>query len=88
MGFARERVVVAPNGFDVDRVVTNESRAAMRERFGFTDSTVLGFAGWFVSWDRLDVLVDVFQELHAEDGSLRLCLVGEGEVAREIVANL
>jgi glycosyltransferase involved in cell wall biosynthesis len=87
-GFPAERVVVMPNGFDVDRIATSESRAKMREKFGFTDCIVIGFAGWFVPWDRLDLLVDVFAELRSEDDRLRLCLVGEGEVAREITGKL
>ena len=88
MGFAKERVTVAPNGFDVDRIVTNVSRDHMRQRFGFSDCIVIGFAGWFVSWDRLDLLVSVFSEIYAEDNRLRLCLVGDGDVVHEIIGEL
>jgi glycosyltransferase involved in cell wall biosynthesis len=88
LGVPRERVVVAPNGFDAARIQLDEDRDTMRARFGFEGRVVLGFAGWFVPWDRLDFLMRVFTAAHREVPSLRLCLVGEGPVAREIIASL
>ena len=88
IGFEKERVAVVPNGFDIDRIVTNDSRDHMRQRFGFSDCIVVGFAGWFVLWDRLDLLVDVFTELYIKDNRLRLCLVGDGEVVHEVLDKL
>ena len=39
---------------------------------------VIGFAGWFDHWDRLDFMVDVFAEVHRAHPNTRLCLVGDG----------
>lgn len=86
-GFSPQRLVVVPNGFDVNRISINESRDSMRERFKFQDCIVVGFAGWFVPWDRLDLLFDVFGQLYQRNKNLRLCLVGEGEVARDIMSS-
>jgi glycosyltransferase involved in cell wall biosynthesis len=87
-GLPRERLVVAPNGFDVERIRLSGRRADMRRRFGFDNCIVVGFAGWFVPWDRLDFLLDVFTEAHRVCPHLRLCLVGEGEAARGLLAKL
>lgn len=88
LGLPPSCIVVAPNGFDVTRISITETREAMRARFNFQDCVVVGFAGWFVPWDRLDFLSEVFADAHRAFPSLRLCLVGEGEVARELVARL
>jgi glycosyltransferase involved in cell wall biosynthesis len=45
---------------------------------------VIGFAGWFDRWDRLDFLVDVFSELKRSHANLKLCLVGAGPAAEEL----
>jgi glycosyltransferase involved in cell wall biosynthesis len=88
LGVPRERIVVAPNGFDVSRIHLAESRATMRARLGYDGSLVVGFAGWFVPWDRLDFLIEVFAAAQTQVPSLRLCLVGDGPTARELVAGL
>ena len=72
------RVVVAPNGFDIERLKTKVDRAEMRRRLGFDDGLIIGFAGWFDHWDRLDFMVDNFAEVHRTHANARLCLVGDG----------
>lgn len=89
IGVPAERVVVVPNGFDIERLRISTSRAQVRARHGFTDEhIVIGFAGWFVPWDRLDFMMDVFAEAHRQLPQLRLCLVGDGDAAREALARL
>ena len=87
-GLPSNRLVVAPNGFEVASIRLTASRQNMRRKFGLDDSLVLGFAGWFVGWDRLDFLVDVFKELHQSYPQMRLCLVGDGEPLAEIKRTL
>ncbi|HEU4603406.1 MAG TPA: glycosyltransferase [Steroidobacteraceae bacterium] len=83
-GVPAAKVVVAPNGFDVGRLKLTRSREEMRHKMGFDASTlVIGFAGWFDHWDRLDLLVDVFAELQRKYPHVRLCLIGDGPGARE-----
>lgn len=88
LGVPRSRIVVATNGFDVARISLSQSRDAMRARFNFGDDVVVGFAGWFVPWDRIDFLMEVFAEVRKHVPNLRLCLVGDGEPARAAVARL
>lgn len=77
-------VVVAPNGFDVGRLKLSRSREEMRQSAGFDASTlVMGFAGWFDLWDRLDMFVEVFARVHNDHPHVRLCLIGDGPGARE-----
>jgi len=88
-GMAPERVVVAPNGFHLERIRINASRTQMRQRLGYSDEhIVVGFAGWFVPWDRIDFLLDVLADAQRELPELRLCLVGDGDAARQAVARL
>lgn len=84
-GVRPEDVVVAPNGFDVARLKRTCTREDMRARFGLSDALVVGFAGWFVAWDRLDFMLDVFTDVRARHPNLKLCLVGDGPPARELV---
>jgi glycosyltransferase involved in cell wall biosynthesis len=83
-GLERRRLVVVPNGFEVSRLKRNRSRDEMRRKLGLDGGLVLGFAGWFDRWDRLDLLVDVFDELRRQHGDLKLCLVGAGPAAAEL----
>jgi glycosyltransferase involved in cell wall biosynthesis len=79
IGLAPERLVVAPNGFERAKLKLTRERSEMRRQHGLEDALVLGFAGWFVAWDRLDFLVDVFRAAAAKHSGLKLCLVGDGE---------
>jgi glycosyltransferase involved in cell wall biosynthesis len=82
------RLVVVPNGFDVGRLRINTSREQMRARFGLQDALVVGFAGWFDRWDRLDFMVEVFERLRPAHPALKLCLVGAGPAVAEMTARL
>lgn len=77
-GLDPARLAVVPNGFDVSRLHLSRSRQEMRARFGFQDATVVGFAGWFDHWDRLDLMLQVFEQLRRTRPALKLCLVGAG----------
>ena len=77
-------LIMVPNGFNVVRIRLTRERSAMRERLGFTDDdVVIGFAGWFDRWDRLDFLVRVFAALRQHCPRSKLCLVGDGPAAKD-----
>lgn len=88
LGVPPAKVVVVPNGFDPSRISLSRGRDAVRAEYGLTDTLVIGFAGWFVPWDRIDFLIEVFATVHARLPKLRLCLVGDGTPAREAVERL
>jgi len=87
-GLPATRLVVAPNGFDIHRIQLSRSRDSIREQLGVGTSCVIGTAGWFDSWDRLDFLLDVFERLAATHPNVRLCLVGDGPALADISARL
>jgi glycosyltransferase involved in cell wall biosynthesis len=87
-GLEKSRLVVVPNGFEVGRLKLGHGRDDMRKQLKLDGGMVLGFAGWFDHWDRLDLLVDLFDELRAKHASLRLCLVGAGPAAAELGARV
>ncbi|HEY2434198.1 MAG TPA: glycosyltransferase family 4 protein [Vicinamibacterales bacterium] len=76
-------VHVVPNAIDPARFQHADGRA-VRARLGLGDATVVGFAGWFDRWDRLDRLVAALGTLRQTHGDVRLLLVGDGPVAHEL----
>ena len=79
LGIPKERILVLPNGVDEQTLQAEANGAAIRQRFLCNaDSVVIGFAGWFVPWHRLDALVAQFAALAAGNAELRLMLVGDG----------
>lgn len=83
-GVADARVHVVPNAFDVAKIKTHGKNPALVERYQLQNKLVLGFAGWFDRWDRLDFFVDVFGELRKTHDNLHLLLIGDGPVLAEI----
>jgi len=87
-GLAPSRLAVVPNGFEVSRLRLSRTREAMREKLGLRDACVIGFAGWFDVWDRLDFLLEVFEKLKPSHPTLKLCLVGAGPAMEAFDAKL
>ncbi len=79
-GIDQRRVSVTPNAIDPEKFSGKVKSKELRQQFNMTDQTVLGFAGWFDEWDRLDLLVDVFANLKTRHDNILLLLVGDGEV--------
>ena len=77
-------VHVIPNAVGSQFLETNENGENIRTRFGINGATVVGFAGWFDEWDRLDLLIDVFRDVHKEHPHVRLLLVGDGPVTEKL----
>lgn len=83
-GVAADIIEVTPNAINPD--VFNGCRHVdnLATKYNLTDITVLGFAGWFDNWDRLDLLVDVFAKLKVNNKNLKLLLIGDGAVLDEV----
>lgn len=77
-GARPDQVVVVPNGFDMKRIQSASRRNELRQSFGFDATFVLGFAGWFDDWDRLENLVEVLARVLGHSPHFRLCLIGDG----------
>jgi len=84
-GAPPERVRVLPNAVDpalyplAEPVAAARARAAQRTAWGIAeDAFLIGFAGWFVPWHRLDGLVIAMSELRKAVPEARLILFGDG----------
>jgi len=82
-GFESARILVVPNGVDVDSFGPSVDGSPVRRRYGLgADEIVLGFVGSFGPWHGAEILADAFcRLLHARPSwrsRLRLLLVGDG----------
>lgn len=83
-GVADEKILVEPNGVDVDRFAP---AAEGRDRSP-TDPFTIGFVGTLKPWHGLDHLFDAFNRLAKSDETVRLLLVGDGPGRSWIEAEL
>jgi glycosyltransferase involved in cell wall biosynthesis len=86
MGISTGKILVLPNGVDEQTLEIRAEGASIRQRYHGENSVIIGFAGWFVPWHRLDALVTQFSILAADDPALRLMLVGDGPLRQTIEA--
>ncbi len=79
---SHDSLQVVPNAIHPRDYEQSFSGKEVREKLGLNGKIVLGFAGWFSEWDRLDFLIETFAQLRMETGreDLHLMLVGDGPV--------
>ena len=82
---SESRIHVLPNAIDPLRFSQRTNREKIRKRFRISNMVVIGFAGWFDWWDRLDLLIDLQKEL-VEQGydNVVTMLIGHGNMADEL----
>ena len=79
---SREKIFTNPNGVDVEKF--RYVKTDLKDRLGIpADMTVVGFAGVFMPWQKIEDLIQAVQNLGTET---RLLLIGEGK--GEYVRNL
>ncbi len=83
-GVEPTRIRVSPNAIDPDKFSQKTDTRELRDSLGLRGKFVVGFAGWFDDWDRLDLLVEVFARLASRIDKLALLLVGDGKVLDEV----
>ena len=84
-GGVADQVHVLPNAVDPGVFEAAAGRGKdIRRELKLENTIVAGFVGWFDRWDRLDVLVEVAQELRGSWPQLRVLLVGGGPVELEL----
>jgi len=89
-GVPEARAHVVPNAFDVAKVEGIGRSQDLSRKLDTRSRLVIGFAGWFDHWDRLDFFVEVFRSLRKSHSNVVLMLVGDGPVvagARRLVDN-
>ena len=83
-----DKVVVLPNAIEPSEVRVTVDREKLRKQYGLTGKLVIGFAGWFDNWDRLDFLLDVFDDLKKQYDNISICLIGDGPVMGQIRSDI
>ena len=83
-GLPPERAWVVPNAIDSVALRPVQRRAELVERYGLGGRTVMGFAGWFDHWDRLELLIGALVALQPEFPELAVLLIGDGPTLRPL----
>ncbi len=92
-GVHPQRVRVVPNAIDPamlrpisqrQSVEREARREGLRQRYALAGKTVIGFAGWFDHWDRLDLLLEAVQRLSPQHPNLIAMLIGDGPMTPEL----
>src|SRR4029079_15451449 len=83
-----EKVVVNPNGVDVERFRPNVGGVEVRRELGIRDDEVVaGFVGTFGQWHGVEKLAEAIKRI-APDVSVRFLLVGSGSLHVEVEKRL
>ncbi len=83
LGVPRERLLVTPNGVDLEAFDAPDPAAA-RSELGLPQGVpVLGFVGWVRDWHRLDLVVEGLES--AALGDAHLAIVGGGPAVPDLV---
>lgn len=81
-----EKVVVVPNGVDVNAFRPYpESRAEVRKEYGFDDGPLIVFIGTFFPYQDVPGLLKAFAEVLRQYPAARLLLIGRGEHQQTMV---
>ncbi len=86
IGVPDERIVVMPNGADPAVFSPDHDAGPLRERLGLRDAVVIGFSGILRPWHGLELLLEAFSRLAADDPRLHLLIVGDGPIRAELDA--
>jgi glycosyltransferase involved in cell wall biosynthesis len=79
-GVQKDKVVVLPNGVDVNRFWTNpNAKRIIKNRYRMDANPLIVFVGSFFQWHDIKTLLDAFAVCAAKFVDARLLLIGEGE---------
>lgn len=91
-GVEAERILVNPNGVDVERYRPDLDPQPVRHRLGLDGRTVIGFIGTFGAWHGAEVLAQAFVRLRHEEPELasraHLLMIGDGVKMAEVKRTL
>lgn len=89
-GIDARRVLVNPNGVDVDRLqrVREQEPAEWRRRLGRPEAPTVGFIGTFGLWHGVKLLPELIARVRDRHPDTRWHLVGDGPLRPEVLAEL
>jgi glycosyltransferase involved in cell wall biosynthesis len=79
-----DKIVVMPNGVDLDRFRPDYDSRRIRRELGLDDALVIAFVGGFQHWHGIERLVESFAHVLPEMPNARLLLVGDGRARPSI----
>jgi len=72
-------VVVAPNAINLDKIPNKSKSDKLLSHYLISKKQIIiGFAGWFDEWDRLDIFVRMINELRSHGHDVVGFLIGDG----------
>jgi len=77
-GVASSKLVVMPNGVNLDHFQARTHSDGLRSSLGLQDKVVIGFIGWFRDWHGLDFLLKAFHQSGPMRDRAALLLIGDG----------
>ena len=86
LGISGRKILVLPNGVDEEDFRVLPDPGPVRNRLGLQDALMIGFAGWFVEWHRLEMMLEVFAGLAGGNPRLRLLMAGSGPLEQDLRA--
>ncbi len=89
-GVDRDRILVNPNGVDVDRLAPARaySPAEWRRRLGVPDAPTVGFIGTFGLWHGVRLLPAIMASVAEQRDDARWIVVGDGSLFDEVRAEI
>lgn len=91
-GVPEQRVLVNPNGVDIERYSPSVDGGPVRARYGLSAARVVGFIGTFGRWHGAEMLAEAFGRLIARRPDLRadvrLLMIGDGVTMPAVKARL
>ena len=78
-GVSEEKVIVNPNGVDIDRFRPDCGGAEIRRALGIEDRIVVGFVGTFGPWHGAPVLAEAATRIDHAGSRLHFIFIGAGE---------
>jgi glycosyltransferase involved in cell wall biosynthesis len=85
-GVSEDRMVVLPNGVDVDRFAPRQRDAELERELGVADKIVIGYAGGLVDYEGLDLLLEAIGALRQRRDDFHLIMVGDGHYQNALEA--
>jgi glycosyltransferase involved in cell wall biosynthesis len=82
------KVRVIRNGVELIEPTNADRRQALRTRFGVNDALLIGCVANYRPVKRLDLVIEAFAPLAAEDPTVTLALVGEGPLRGDLQARI
>lgn len=86
MGVPEDRVVIVPNGVHAERFEPRPRDAELEAALGLRGKTVIGYAGGFVGYEGLELLLEAVDGLRRDVADFHVVLVGDGARDRTLRA--